>query len=469
MKKISYLLLFIGLFSQAQELDFSKLENLQIRAIGPANMSGRITAIDAFVSNPKIIFIGAASGGVWKSENGGSAWYPVFDEQPTQNIGAIAIQQTNQNVIWVGTGEGNPRNSMNLGMGLFKSIDGGKNWEFMGLEKTKTIHRILIDPKDGNTIYVGAMGDPFTAGPNRGLYKTTDGGLTWKKILFTTPTSGVADLVMDPSDSNKLFAALYDHKRTPYSFVSGGSGSGLFVSEDGGESWGKIGAENGFSKDPLGRIGIAIAPSDPNRIYAKVEAKKNLLYRSDDGGENWDVVNDNPKFTNNRPFYFQDLAVDTKDPDRLYNIYQPLFVSYDGVKTFDSKPMIPADETKGIHADFHAIWINPNDPEHFIIGGDGGLGITRDHGKSWYFPETLPLAQFYQINADEDTPFNVYGGMQDNGNWSGPAYTWKRGGIRTLYWQYLVGGDGFYIAPVKKILVLAMVPHKMVIYTAMIK
>jgi photosystem II stability/assembly factor-like uncharacterized protein len=450
MKKISYLLLFIGLFSQAQELDFSKLENLQIRAIGPANMSGRITAIDAFVSNPKIIFIGAASGGVWKSENGGSAWYPVFDEQPTQNIGAIAIQQTNQNVIWVGTGEGNPRNSMNLGMGLFKSIDGGKNWEFMGLEKTKTIHRILIDPKDGNTIYVGAMGDPFTAGPNRGLYKTTDGGLTWKKILFTTPTSGVADLVMDPSDSNKLFAALYDHKRTPYSFVSGGSGSGLFVSEDGGESWGKIGAENGFSKDPLGRIGIAIAPSDPNRIYAKVEAKKNLLYRSDDGGENWDVVNDNPKFTNNRPFYFQDLAVDTKDPDRLYNIYQPLFVSYDGGKTFDSKPMIPADETKGIHADFHAIWINPNDPEHFIIGGDGGLGITRDHGKSWYFPETLPLAQFYQINADEDTPFNVYGGMQDNGNWSGPAYTWKRGGIRTLYWQYLVGGDGFYIAPDKE-------------------
>ncbi len=450
MKKIFYLLLFIGLFSQAQELDFSKLENLQIRSIGPANMSGRITAIDALVTNPKIIFIGAASGGVWKSENGGSAWSPVFDEQPTQNIGAIAIQQTNQNVIWVGTGEGNPRNSMNLGMGLFKSIDGGKNWEFMGLEKTKTIHRILIDPKDGNTIYVGAMGDPFTAGPDRGLYKTTDGGLTWKKILFTTTTSGVADLVMDPSDSNKLFAALYDHKRTPYSFVSGGSGSGLFMSEDGGESWRKIGAENGFSKDPLGRIGIAIAPSDPNRIYAKVEAKKNLLYRSDDGGENWDVVNDNPKFTNNRPFYFQDLAVDTKDPDRLYNIYQPLFVSYDGGKTFDSKPMIPADETKGIHADFHAIWINPNDPEHFIIGGDGGLGITRDHGKSWYFPETLPLAQFYQINTDEDTPFNVYGGMQDNGNWSGPAYTWKRGGIRTLYWQYLVGGDGFYIAPDKE-------------------
>lgn len=447
MKNFFYLLFFIGFFSQSQELDFNKLENLKIRAIGPANMSGRITAIDAVETNPNLIFIGAASGGVWKSENGGTAWSPIFDDQPTQNIGALAIQQSNPEIVWVGTGEGNPRNSMNLGMGLFKTEDGGKNWKFMGLEKTKTIHRILIDPQDENTIYIGAMGDPFTASPDRGLYKTTDGGKTWKKILYTTATSGIGDLVMDPSDSNKLFAALYDHKRTPYSFISGGSGSGLFVTEDGGENWKKISDREGFPADPLGRIGIAIAPSNPNRIYAKVEAQQNLLYRSEDGGNNWSVINDNPKFTNNRPFYFQDLAVDTKDPDRLYNIYQPLSVSYDGGKTFDPEPLIPADETKGIHADFHAIWIHPKDPKHFIIGGDGGLGITRDHGKSWYFPETIPVAQFYQINVDEDTPFNVYGGMQDNGNWSGPAYTWKRGGIRTLYWQYLVGGDGFYIAP----------------------
>jgi hypothetical protein len=197
----------------------------------------------------------------------------------------------------------------------------------------------------------------------------------------------------------------------------------------------------------LGRIGFAIAPSETNRIYAKIEAKKNALYRSDNGGTNWYLINDNPKFTNNRPFYFQDLAVDSKDPNRLYNIYQPLSVSYDGGKSFDPTPMIPADETKGIHADFHAFWMNPNDPEHFIIGGDGGLGITYDHGKSWYFPETIPVAQFYHIGVDNDMPYNVYGGMQDNGNWSGPGYTWKRGGIRTLYWQYLVGGDGFDIAP----------------------
>lgn len=443
------LLVFTVSLANAQTLDLSRIENLKIRNVGPANMSGRITTIDVSTDNPKLMYVGAASGGVWKSENGGTAWQPVFDDQPTQNIGAVRIQQNNPNVVWVGTGEGNPRNSMNLGQGIFKSMDAGKTWQHMGLTETKTIHRILIDPNDPNTVYVGAMGDPFTPNKHRGLFKTTDGGKTWKKILFTNESSGVADLVMDPENPNKLFAALYEHRRTPYYMSSGGKGSGLYVSYDQGETWNQLTEKNGLPAGDLGRIGLAIAPSDPNRVYAKVEATKNLLYRSDDGGTHWYVVNDNPRFTNNRPFYFQDLAVDTKDPNRLYNIYQPLSVSYDGGKTFDPEPMIPADETKGIHADFHAFWVNPNDPKHFIIGGDGGLGITQDHGKSWYFPETIPVAQFYHVNADEEVPFNVYGGMQDNGNWSGPAYTWKRGGIRTLYWQYLVGGDGFYISPDK--------------------
>ena len=434
-------------FLHSQSIDFSTLQNLKIRNVGPANMSGRITAMDAVSSNPKIIYVGAASGGVWKSENGGSAWMPVFDEQPTQNIGALAIQQSDPNVIWVGTGEGNPRNSMNLGMGIFKSVDAGKTWQYMGLEATKTIHRIIIDPKDPNIIYVGAMGDPFTANEHRGLYKTIDGGEHWEKILFSNNTSGIGDMIMDPVNNNKLFAALYQHKRSPYYFTSGGEGSGMYVTLDGGEQWKKLGKEDGLPSGNLGRIGIAIAPSDTNRMYAKIEAEKNALYRSDDGGVSWYMINDDPKFTNNRPFYFQDIAVDSKDPDRLYNIYQPLHVSYDGGKSFDPTPMIPADETKGIHADFHAFWVNPNDPQHFIIGGDGGLGITYDHGKSWYFPETIPVAQFYHIGVDHDKPYNVYGGMQDNGNWSGPGYTWKRGGIRTLYWQYLVGGDGFDISP----------------------
>lgn len=410
-------------------------------------MSGRITSIDAVVSDPQIIYVGAASGGVWKSENGGTAWKSVFDEAPTQNVGAVAVQQDNPSVVWVGTGEGNPRNSMNLGQGLFKSLDAGKTWQFVGLKETKTIHRILIDPSDGDVVYVGAMGDPFTPNEHRGVYKTTDGGKTWSKILFTNNQSGVGDMVMDPTNPNKIIAALYEHRRTPYSFTSGGPGSGLFMTLDGGETWQRLGEESGLPAGELGRIGIAIARSNPDRIYAKVEATKNALYSSDDGGFHWEMINDNPRFTNNRPFYFQELAVDPQDQNRLYNIYQPLSLSYDGGKSFDPIPMIPADETKGIHADFHAFWVDPNDPTFFIIGGDGGLGITHDHGESWYFPETIPVAQFYHISVDNDMPYNVYGGMQDNGNWSGPGYVWKRGGIRTLYWQYLVGGDGFYISP----------------------
>jgi len=431
----------------AQRLDMKQVRNLKIRNVGPANMSGRITAIDVVHSNTKIIYVGAASGGVWKSENGGSAWKSIFDENPTINIGAIAIQQNNPAVIWVGTGEGNPRNSVNLGLGLFKSLDAGKTWRRAGLENTKAIHRIIVDPLNPNTVYVGVMGDPFTPDNHRGVYKTTDGGITWSRILFTSNQSGVGDMVMDPFNPNKLFVAMYEHRRTPYSFTSGGPGSGLYLTYDGGTTWKKQGVENGLPAGDLGRIGIAIARSNPNRVYAKVEAKKNALYRSEDGGLHWQMINDNPRFTNNRPFYFQDIAVDTEDENRLYNIYQPLTVSEDGGKSFIAEPMIPADETKGIHADFHAFWIDPNDPAFFIIGGDGGIGITHDKGKSWYFPESIPVGQFYHINVDNDIPYNVYGGLQDNGNWSGPGYVWKRGGIRTLYWQYLVGGDGFYISP----------------------
>ncbi|MEZ5041782.1 MAG: hypothetical protein R2828_17945 [Saprospiraceae bacterium] len=446
-QRLILLLLLCTSLAEAQQLDLNQFKNLKIRNIGPANMSGRITAIDVVEHNSKIMYVGAASGGVWKSENGGSAWRPVFDDQPTQNIGAIAIQQNNPSVVWVGTGEGNPRNSMNLGMGIFKSLDGGHTWTNLGLKETKTIHRIIIDPSNPAVVYVGAMGDPWTPNADRGLYKTSDGGLSWEKLLYTNEQAGIADLVMDPSNPNKLIAAVYEHRRTPYYFTSGGPGSGLFMTYDGGKNWKKLTEADGLPAGELGRIGLAIAPSDPQRIYAKIEAETNALYRSDDGGLKWYKINDNPRFTNNRPFYFQDLAVDSKDPNRLYNIYQPLSVSYDGGKSFDPVPMIPADETKGIHADFHAFWVNPHDPKHFIIGGDGGIGITYDHGKSWYFPETIPVAQFYHINTDNARPYNVYGGMQDNGNWSGPAYTWKRGGIRTLYWQYLVGGDGFYIEP----------------------
>ena len=433
------------LTAQTNHLDLFK--NLKVRNVGPANMSGRITTIDVVVSNPNTMYVGAASGGVWKSENGGTRWDPVFDDQPTQNIGALAIQQDQPNVVWVGTGEGNPRNSMNLGMGIFRTIDGGHSWEHLGLEKTKTIHRIIVHPRNGDVVYAGAMGDTFTPGPDRGLYRTTDGGKTWDKILYTNDQSGVADMVMDPTNPDKILVAMYDHHRTPFSFVSGGEGSGLYLTLDGGDNWTQLTEANGLPAGELGRIGLAIAPSNPNRIYAKVEATRNALYRSEDGGLSWKMVNNDPRFTNNRPFYFQELAVSSDDPNLLYNIYQPLSVSGDGGHSFDPTPQIPADETKGIHADFHAFWMSPDDGDFYIIGGDGGIGITRDRGKSWFFPESIPVAQLYQVNVDEELPYNVYAGMQDNGNWYGPGYVWRRGGIRTLYWQYLVGGDGFYISP----------------------
>ena len=442
---VTFIFIASNLLAQTNQL--AQLKNLKIRSVGPSNMSGRITAIDVVASDQNTMYVGAASGGVWKSENGGTRWDPVFDDNPTQNIGALAIQQDQPNVVWVGTGEGNPRNSMNLGMGIYQTMDGGRTWQHKGLTETKTIHRIIVHPRDGNVVFAGAMGDPFTPGPHRGLYKTVDGGQTWIKILYTNEQSGVADMVMDPTNPNKLLVALYDHRRTPHSFVSGGKGSGLFMTLDGGDSWTPLTSDHGLPAGKLGRIGLAMAPSDPNRLYAKVEATKNALYRSDDGGYSWKMINDNPRYTNNRPFYFQELAVSSDDPNLLYNIYQPLSVSYDGGLSFDPVPQIPADETKGIHADFHAFWMSPNDADFYIIGGDGGIGITRDRGKSWYFPENIPVGQFYQVNVDEELPYHVYGGLQDNGNWYGPGYVWRRGGIRTLYWQYLVGGDGFYISP----------------------
>jgi photosystem II stability/assembly factor-like uncharacterized protein len=423
------------------QVNFDQLKNYKPRNIGPAGMSGRVTAIDAVHANADIIYIGAASGGVWKTENGGATWNPIFDEQPIQNIGAIAITQTNPSVVWVGTGEGNPRNSINIGEGIYKSLDGGKNWKLMGLEKTRCIHRIIIDPNDANTVYVAAIGNPYAVHPERGVYKTTDGGTTWNKILYTNDTSGCAELVMDPTNPNKLMANMWQHQRTPWSFKSGGPGSGLYTTWDAGKTWKKLGKEEGIP-DSVGRIGLAISPSDPKRIYGMIESKKNALYRSDDGGFKWEMANNEKEFTDNRPFYFQDIRVDPQNENRLYNIYQMISMSEDGGKTF--KTIIPY---SGVHPDHHAWWIHPNDPSFIINGNDGGIAISRDRGRSWQFDEKLPLGQFYHINVDNDIPYHVMGGLQDNGSWHGPAYLWAEGGIRNSAWQSVGGGDGFDVSP----------------------
>ncbi len=434
------LLLSTAIF--AQKINLDQFKNLKARSIGPAGMSGRVTSIDALYSNPNIIYLGTASGGVWKTENSGAKWEPIFDEQPILNIGAVAVQQSNPSILWVGTGEGNPRNSINIGGGIFKSLDGGKNWKMMGLEKTRNIHRIIIDPDNPNIVYAAAIGNPYSEHPERGVYKTTDGGDSWNLILHTNDTTGCADLIIDPSNPNKLIAAMWQHRRTPYSFTSGGPGSGLYITYDAGKNWKKLGKEEGLPEGNYGRIGLTICNSEPKRIYAMVEATKNGLYKTDDGGFKWELVNSNKTDVTNRAFYFQDIRVDPKNENRLYNITQTITMSEDGGRTF--KTVIPY---SGIHPDHHAFWINPNDPNFIIDGNDGGIGISRDKGKNWIFSEQIAVGQFYHINVDNKIPYNVMGGMQDNGSWRGPAYTWTNGGIRNYYWNNVGGGDGFDASP----------------------
>lgn len=439
---LSVSLFAIACMAQAQRVGLDRFASWKPRNIGPAGMSGRITAVDAVVEDPRQIWLGAASGGVWKTLNGGASWQPVFDGQPILNIGSLAIQQSNPSTVWVGTGEGNPRNSLNLGEGIYRTLDGGRSWQRMGLEKTRNIHRILIDPLQPQTVYAGAIGNPYAEHPERGVFKTTDGGATWKRILHTNDTSGVADMVMDPSNPNKIFAAMWQHRRTPWGFTSGGPGSGLFMTTDGGSNWKRLGKEDGLPAGPYGRIGLAVSRSNPNRVYALIEATKNGLYMSDDGGYKWTLVNSDPQWVTNRPFYFQEIACDPQNENRLWLIYQMISVSEDGGKSF--KNVIPYN---GIHPDHHAFWIHPKDGQFIIDGNDGGIGITRDRGATWQFDEKLPVGQFYHINVDNETPYHVMGGMQDNGSWRGPAYTWVDGGLRNYYWQSLWSGDGFDVMP----------------------
>jgi photosystem II stability/assembly factor-like uncharacterized protein len=433
------------LFSQEFSMDLVK--NMKPRNIGPGGMSGRVTSIDVVAANPEIMYVGTASGGIWKSTSGGVKWDPIFEKELTASIGAVAIQQSNPSVIWAGTGEGNPRNSLNGGFGIYKSLDAGKTWKGMGLEKTRHIHRVLIDPTNPDIVYVGAIGSPWGAHKERGVYKTIDGGKSWKQILFTNNKSGAADLIMDPKNPNKIIASMWEHKRDPWFFKSGGAGSGVYITHDGGDHWKQITEKEGFPKGELGRIGVAIAPSNPDIIYALVEAKKNALYKSEDGGFKWKKINEKPGI-GNRPFYYSEIYVDPQNENRLYTVFTYINVSQDGGKNFDE--LMPAyGVDNGVHPDHHAWWIDPNNGKFMIDGNDGGLNITKDGGKSWRFIGNIPVAQFYHINVDNEFPYNVYGGMQDNGSWRGPAYVWKDQGIRNSYWQELSFGDGFDVVPDK--------------------
>jgi photosystem II stability/assembly factor-like uncharacterized protein len=420
-------------------IDLDQMKVMKIRNIGPAGMSGRVTAIDVDMTK-NIIYAGTASGGVWKSMGSGVKWEPIFDKEATQSIGSVAVNPKNGAEIWVGTGEGNPRNSQNSGEGIYKSIDGGRNWKMMGLKATRTLHRIVINTTNSDIVTVAALGSAFGPTEDRGIFQTKDGGKTWKKILYINDQTGCADLVVDPTNPNKMIAAMWEYGRKPWSFNSGGKGSGIYVTFDGGETWEKRTDKDGLPKGDIGRCGMTICKSKPNIIYAIVEAKENGIYKSTDGGFKWAKVGAN----GDRPFYYAEIYVDPKNENRLYNVYSRVSRSEDGARTWTELLSYSS-----VHPDHHAFWIDPENPNHLIDGNDGGLNISYDMGASWQFATNLPVGQFYHVNVDNEIPYNLYGGLQDNGTWVGPSAVWKFSGIRNSDWQEVMFGDGFDAMPRK--------------------
>lgn len=432
---LSLLATFVPPPAGAQGVDPSRLSALRPRNVGPAGMSGRIAAIDVLPSDPNVIWVGAATGGVWKSNNGGTTFQPVFDAERVSGVGAVAIDPNAPDVVWVGTGEGNPRNSAGVGAGLYRTVDGGTTWQLMGLERSERIHRIIVHPMNSDVVWVGVMGPAWSDGEERGVYKTTDGGRTWHRVLWVDGRTGVSDLVMDPSNPMKLFAGMWDFRREPWFMTSGGPGSGLHVSHDGGETWTRYGEADGMPAGDLGRIGLAVAPSDPRVVYALVEAERSALLRSSDGGGTWQTVNDEPGVAN-RPFYYADIFVDPENENRIYNLNSRVMISEDGGRSFQGMP-------GEVHPDFHAMWLDPADGRHLLVGTDGGVFESRDRAATWRIFDNLPVGQFYHVSVDDAVPFNIYGGMQDNGSWRGPSDVWEVGGIRNFHWREIAFGDGF--------------------------
>jgi photosystem II stability/assembly factor-like uncharacterized protein len=418
---------------------------LTARSIGPATMSGRVTSIDAVTTDPLTLYVGAASGGVWKSIDGGNTFKPIFDEH-TQSIGDLRVDPSDPQTVWVGTGEANTRNSVSIGDGVYKSTDGGESWTHLGLEKTERIARVLVDPKARDTVYVCATGALWSAGEERGVYKTTDGGKTWKKVLYVDDSTGCSELAIDPQEPRILYAGTWTLRRYPDFFNSGGPGSALYKSTDGGETWKEL--DNGLPKRPRGRIAVSVAPSRPSTLYAVIEARDvaankadTALYRSDDAGSSWTRVNDSFNIQA-RPFYFALVVVDPSDHLRLYKPGLTLTTSTDGGKSFTS---LFTGGQGSYHSDIHALWIHPARPNELYMGTDGGVYVSKNRTGAWSFARNLPLGQFYKIAVDDQDPYRIYGGLQDNSSWVGPSEAW--GGIENKDWVVVGGGDGFATFP----------------------
>ena len=407
---------------------------MRARNIGPALTSGRVSCLAVVDGDPRTMYIGAAGGGVWKSRNGGIGFEPVFDEH-NQCIGALAIDQAHPDTVWVGTGEVWVRNSVSVGDGIYVSTDGGGKWRHTGLADSERIGKIIIDPTDSKVVYAAVPGHLWDANEERGLFRTADFGRTWQKILYVDENTGCTDVWLDPEDPQTIYAAMWEFRRRPDFFTSGGPGSGIFKSSDGGQTWREI--REGLPAGDLGRIALAVSPAEPDRLYAAVEAAVSGFYRSDDKGETWRLASDQEAIKG-RPFYFSLLTPDPRDPDRVYKANTYLLVSRDGGKVFNGVG-------GRVHADHHAMWIDPADPRHMIVGTDGGVYITFNRGAGWRFVPNLPISQPYRVAVDDQQPFRVYGGLQDNGSWMVPSFS--PSGIENRDWECLGGGDGFAVVP----------------------
>jgi photosystem II stability/assembly factor-like uncharacterized protein len=423
----------ISICAQNGTLDTKIFDRLEWRSIGPANMGGRTADVEGVPGNPNIVYVGTASGGVWKTTNGGTTWKPIFERQGTLSVGDIALQPGNPDVVWVGTGEANPRNSVSFGDGVYKSTDGGKTWKHVGLKDTRHIARILLHPTNPDVAYVGALGHAFGPNDERGVFMTTDGGKTWAKTLFIDNEHGISDLEIDQSNPNILYAAVWRFERKPWTFVSGSEKGGVYKSIDGGRTWNKL--TNGLPK-LMGRIGVKAAPSNPNVVYVIAETKEGTMFRSDDKGETFRNVSKQASIVS-RGFYYTDVRVDPQNENRVYAVASTLFVSIDGGRTY--RPIAP-----NIHIDYHAMWIDPQNPKRMWTGQDGGVAVSHDHGESWEYVNNMPLGQFYHVFADNRQPFYyVMGGLQDNGSWSGPSRNREPAGILNDDWRMVSFGDGF--------------------------
>jgi photosystem II stability/assembly factor-like uncharacterized protein len=429
--------------SRAQDvkIDADVFGGLEARSIGPAAMSGRISAIDALEGERLTIYVGSASRGLWKSADGGLAFTPIFDKH-SQSIGAVTIDRRNPKTVWVGTGETCTRNSVSVGDGLYKTTDAGESWQRVGLADSERIAKIVIDPQDSSTVLVCATGHLFDSHPERGVFRTTDGGKTWEKTLHVNGDTGCSDLAIDPPDGSIVYAGMWQFRRKPWFFTSGGPGSGLYKSTDGGRTWRRL--TKGLAAGELGRVALAVAPARPSVVYATVEAKQTALYRSDDLGESWSELNSSSAITG-RPFYFSHLQADPRDWKRIYRPGFSLSVSDDGGKSFSA---VGGGGLFGptYHGDTHALWINPQNPEQLIVGTDGGVYVSYDRGTHWRFVASLPVSQFYHVSHDMEFPYNVYGGLQDNSTWYGPSRRpgFLGGGVQNKHWYSLTGGDGFW-------------------------